>query len=389
VFDVDIDIITSTPTPTPTATPTSTPAVTPTLTPDCSFDVITNIVTSTPTPVPTSTPTVTPTGTPTVTPTGTPTVTPTSTPTVTPTTTPSVTPTQTATPTPTPTVTPEPNFSVILRTTQPSGYGDCNSGTNINVSGNNSDFCSTTTFTSNYFTSLGTTTYWLSYGGNYVQIFHFSGQNTATRSQACQACNDSAPTATPTPTPTVTPTPCPEYGTLLNTYCDVYTLYGTYADGICGTYSEIIESNSPSCGYEEPPTPTPTPCPSYGTYLYDYCEGEPDYNRIGVYADGSCGSYTDILVYNDPTCGYEQPTPTPTPTSTPEPPPTTYDVYQGCTNSFNYYFVYYSSGNSYHSTINEECCYKIDTNVDLEYINTNYGSAIGPSPSANDNCRCD
>ena len=251
-----------------------------------------------PTPTPTATPTVTPTGTPTVTPTA--------------------TPVPTDTPTPTPTATPQPSFNVKLNTFQPSGLYECNSGTDITVYGNSSDFCSVTTFTSSYFTSLDTTTYWLSYNGNYVQIFHMSGDS-ATRSQACQACNNTPPTATPTPTPvpatatptptpvpptatptptpipptaTPTPTPCPPAGQLLNTYCDIYDLYGTYTNGACGTYDAFIESNSASCGYVAPTaTPTPTPIP-----------------------------------------------PTATPTPTPDGSPSLYTVFTSCVNGKKYYY---------------------------------------------------
>jgi len=73
------------------------------------------------------------------------------------------------------------------------------------------------------------------------------------------------PTPTATPTPTPTPTPCPSYGTFLGTYqsCVVYDLYtyAVYANGSCGTYQEVIgiEYNSIACGY---PTPTPTPIPT-------------------------------------------------------------------------------------------------------------------------------
>ena len=73
------------------------------------------------------------------------------------------------------------------------------------------------------------------------------------------------PTATPTSTPTVTPTPCPAYGTFLGTYqsCvgyDLYT-YAVYANGSCGTYQQVIgiDYNSIACGY---PTPTPTATPT-------------------------------------------------------------------------------------------------------------------------------
>ena len=45
-------------------------------------------------------------------------------------------------------------------------------------------------------------------------------------------------------------------GTLINTYCDTTTKYGVYADGSGGTYNQLIENNSPDCGYTAPP-PTP------------------------------------------------------------------------------------------------------------------------------------
>jgi hypothetical protein len=188
----------------------------------------------------------------------------------------------TATPTPTPipatatpTPTPEPVISVYFFNSQPTGYLACDGGTQISVSLNNPDFCSTTTFTSNYFTSLGTTTYWLAYGGSYLQIFHNGSSNQATRSQSCQACNNTPATATPIPatatplpataTPTPLPptaTPCPAPNQLLSTYCDIYDLYGRYTDGSCGTYDALIETNSAGCGYE---TPTPTPVPATPT----------------------------------------------------------------------------------------------------------------------------
>jgi hypothetical protein len=228
--------------------------------------------TNTPTPLPTDTPTPLP-ATATPTPTGAPTNTPTPSPsplpaTAVPTATPTPLPTDTPTPLPA-TATPEPVINVKFFTSQPSGYLDCNGGTQISVSLNAGTFCETTTFTSSYFTSLGTTTFWLAYDGNYLQIYHGSG-NTASRSQSCQACNSTPATATPlpataTPEPaTATPTPCPSAGTLLETYCSDFDLYGTYANGSCGSYNQLIESNSGECGYQEP---TATPLPATATPL--------------------------------------------------------------------------------------------------------------------------
>jgi hypothetical protein len=42
-------------------------------------------------------------------------------------------------------------------------------------------------------------------------------------------------------------------GTLISTYCNGYDQYGTYADGNGGTYNELIETNSLTCGYITPP----------------------------------------------------------------------------------------------------------------------------------------
>lgn len=42
---------------------------------------------------------------------------------------------------------------------------------------------------------------------------------------------------------------CTAAGTLIDSYCSGTTLWGTYADGSCGTYDEVIEINSTSCGY--------------------------------------------------------------------------------------------------------------------------------------------
>lgn len=44
----------------------------------------------------------------------------------------------------------------------------------------------------------------------------------------------------------------PANGTQLNTYCDGYNNVGVYANGFGGTYTEIIETNAPSCGYTPP-----------------------------------------------------------------------------------------------------------------------------------------
>jgi hypothetical protein len=44
----------------------------------------------------------------------------------------------------------------------------------------------------------------------------------------------------------------PTKGTLVNTFCKGYDRYGNYADGNGGTYEELIETNSLTCGYIVP-----------------------------------------------------------------------------------------------------------------------------------------
>jgi hypothetical protein len=143
-------------------------------------------------------------------------------------------------------------INVYFFNSQPSGYLACNGGTQISVSLNNSTFCDATTYTSSYFTSLGTNTFWLSYDGNYVQIFHSSGANTASRSGSCQACNNTPATATPlpataTPEP-ATPTPLPATATPVPT--DTPT-------------PEPTATPEPATATPVPATPTPVPPTSY------------------------------------------------------------------------------------------------------------------------------
>ena len=77
----------------------------------------------------------------------------------------------------------------------------------------------------------------------------------------------------------------PPYGTLIAAnQCSGYTLYNLRADGSGGTYQEILETNSTSCGY----TPPPPPCTAYGTFLTSGCVGQ---NLYYYFADGHCGSF--------------------------------------------------------------------------------------------------
>ena len=49
----------------------------------------------------------------------------------------------------------------------------------------------------------------------------------------------------------------PAKGILLSTLCKGYDQYGKYADGSGGSYEELIETNSSNCGYTPPPPPPP------------------------------------------------------------------------------------------------------------------------------------
>lgn len=73
-------------------------------------------------------------------------------------------------------------------------------------------------------------------------------------------------TTTLAPTTTIaTTTTCTPNGTLLGTYCAGQDLWGTYANGSCGTYTALIEANSPSCAVTTSTT-TSAPCVQRITY---------------------------------------------------------------------------------------------------------------------------
>jgi hypothetical protein len=139
-------------------------------------------------------------------------ITPTPTRSATPTPTASVTPTKTSTgtPTQTPTQTPTPSpvyFSDITSDPKASGSEACTSiffNPDPTV-GNQSTFCSSTTLTNPSYGAFATGTYYISYGGYYVQVYITNGNNTASVTSSCTVCP--TPTSTPTNTPTQTNTP--------------------------------------------------------------------------------------------------------------------------------------------------------------------------------------
>lgn len=103
------------------------------------------------------------------------------------------------------------------------------------------------------------------------------------------------------------PPSCPAYGTLKSDYCDGFTKRGIYHNGSCGTYEQVIGTNSPECGYTPPAQP-----PAAGTVISWSCSGT---TKISKIADGVGGTY-DRQEANSADCGYQPPTPTP-----PPPPP--------------------------------------------------------------------
>jgi len=87
-----------------------------------------------------------------------------------------------------------------------------------------------------------------------------------------------------------TPPPAPVYdpaGTFLGDFCQGFDLVGTYADGSGGTYTQTIESNSASCGYEPPCQNPPNITASRGTYAQD--------SRI-IWSNGRDSGYLDMLI---------------------------------------------------------------------------------------------
>lgn len=86
---------------------------------------------------------------------------------------------------------------------------------------------------------------------------------------------------------------CQPSGTFITSYCSGYDLYYTYANGNCGTYNSLYESNSATCGYTPPST-----CYYYAMYdsgyvYYTDCLGSNQYQYFNWY-DAFCGQ---ILYY--------------------------------------------------------------------------------------------
>ena len=154
------------------------------------------------------------------------------------------------------------------------------------------------------FCQTGSSSNMYKYGPSGNAFVGLEGMNTVPNTNTCNSDFDCSPvvptttttTAAPTtaaPTTTTTTTQIPA-GTLLSTYCDGTTKMGTYADGGGGSYTNAIEFNSVDCGYVTPA----------GTLLSTYCDGT---TKMGTYANGSGGSYNQVIEYNSTDCGYVYP----------------------------------------------------------------------------------
>ena len=85
----------------------------------------------------------------------------------------------------------------------------------------------------------------------------------------------------------------PAYGTYVSQFCSGYNLYYTYNDGAGGTYNQLAQSNSSTCGYVS--------YPAYGIYVTQFCSG---FDLYYTYTDGNGGTFNQLAQSNSSTCGY-------------------------------------------------------------------------------------
>lgn len=107
---------------------------------------------------------------------------------------------------------------------------------------------------------------------------------------------------------------CPPADTLVSTSCENKNEVGKYTNGSCGYYTKVIAQNSTKCGYEEVTTKTPLTNPPHGTPMGSTCRGQ---NYVNLFADGNGKTYDEIVEYNSPRCGYISTTTTTTTTRAP------------------------------------------------------------------------
>lgn len=98
------------------------------------------------------------------------------------------------------------------------------------------------------------------------------------------------------PTPSPPPPSIKPRGERLTTYCIGVKQMGRFSDGFGGTYEQIIDAQSPSCGFKDRTT-----YPPRGALLDRFCDGV---TRMGKYADGNGGFYTAVIEERSIECGY-------------------------------------------------------------------------------------
>lgn len=87
-------------------------------------------------------------------------------------------------------------------------------------------------------------------------------------------------------------------GTVLGYYCAGFTRVAVTANGSGGTYDQVVGENSPECGY------VPPSYPAAGTVLSTFCQGVDKYNSV---ADGNGGANNVLVEVNSVSCGWTRP----------------------------------------------------------------------------------
>jgi hypothetical protein len=119
------------------------------------------------------------------------------------------------------------------------------------------------------------------------------------------------------PSETVTSLPCSTTPELLRTECQDTTLVGIYTvlqkipivlpnspityQDVCVTYTETIQENSSTCIVNPPPSP----CLTAGTVVNTFCDG---FTLLENVADGNCGINQRVKEFLSTTCNYVPPT---------------------------------------------------------------------------------
>ena len=99
-------------------------------------------------------------------------------------------------------------------------------------------------------------------------------------------------------------------GTYINSFCYLYGLYYTLADGNNGTYIQLAQSNSPACGYVAPPDGStsytePGTCflPGSKVRMADGTDKNIEDVKIGEYVLGAFGEFNQVIAKDDPWLG--------------------------------------------------------------------------------------